>query len=115
MLSVDLKSNCRAGEDECQARLENTPPKILCLARIGVPTGSGGLEDVDERGVLRIRDSSGNSLNCNIFLKAKFGGTAKGQIEDAGKSKGIEIAIEGRGGSGRVRCRDQSRVTGEES
>lgn len=42
-------------------------------------------------------------------------GTAKGQIEDAGKSKGIEIATEGGGVSGGVRCRDQSRVTGEKS
>lgn len=49
-----------------------------------------------------------------MFLKAKFGGTAKRQIEDAGTSKGVEMAIWGVW-SGRTKCRDQSRVTGEES
>lgn len=71
---------------------EHTTKYILLGKSREAPTERWGLENRDERGGVKIRDSSRINLDCHIFLKNEVFGTAKGQIEDSRKRKEREMA-----------------------
>lgn len=88
--------------------------------RVEDPTERQDLENADERGGPKIRDSYGINLDCLPYIpQNEVWGRAKGQIEDSRKYKERGMMYwQGNGMSGRdqrrVTVRDFCRVTGEE-